>query len=90
MATKVIRVSPSGEVRAIYDDSLAPLLQKGKASIARASYVEPDPEDPTSWMVDLSASGGPVKKGFTTREEALKWEVDWLNENRLGEAAKKI
>jgi hypothetical protein len=70
-----------GTVRAIYDDSLHSLLQKGEVKIKRASHVEPCGD---KWMVDLSPIGGPrLKRLYELRDEALQAEVDWIKTNWL-------
>ena len=81
---KKLIISPNGDTRFVYDDNLRGLMEMGDAKISRASHVEPDPDNPTEWMVDLSPVGGPTQKGFKLREEALRWEVEWLNDHRLG------
>ena len=82
---KVVRISKDGVATFLYDDRLKGLMAEGKTQISRASTVEPDPENPSTWVVDLTVSGGPIRKGFTTRGEALEWEVKWLNANQLGQ-----
>lgn len=77
---KVI-VRPDGTIEYIYDDALLFLRRVGKLTISRASFVEPDAEG--HWYADLSPSGGPLLKGFTTRSEALAAEVTWLENNVL-------
>mgnify|MGYP001564384262 CR=1 FL=1 len=81
---KKIVISPDGTTTFIYDDNLRDLISPGSEPISRASHVEPDPDNPSTWLVDLGPVGGPVQKGFLLREEALKWEVAWLNDNHLG------
>jgi hypothetical protein len=35
------------------------------------------------WMVDMTPVGGPVMCGFSSREKAIEYEIEWLNENFL-------
>lgn len=79
-----IRIDKDGTTRFIYSDTVRDLLKEGDAQITRASHVEPDPERPGFWTADMSPVGGPVRKGFELREEALRWEVEWLEQNGLG------
>ncbi|MEW6545046.1 MAG: hypothetical protein AB1411_15735 [Nitrospirota bacterium] len=73
----LLRVSPQGTVSVIYDDELAPLIgELGRASIQRASYVEPTSDG--WWLVDLTPSNGPVLGPFPLRNEALAAERAWL------------
>lgn len=63
----------------IYDDLHAGFLQKlgGKASITRASHVEPA-ADGSGWTANMSPVGGPVLGPFPLREIALAAEVEYL------------
>ena len=76
----MIRIYPDGYLRFLYEDRLN-LSEIGRVRMSRASWVEPDSEG--RWWVDLDHSRGPVLGPFTTRAEALKAEVDWLERNRL-------
>ena len=78
---KIITIKPDGTMHFIYDDRLRGLLQHGPSTIKRASHVESS-EDLT-WYADLSPIGGPVLRGFDTREGALAAEIDWLNTQLL-------
>lgn len=86
MAERIISIGRGGRVTFIYDDTMQGLLQTGKATVKRASHVEPF-EDGSGWYADMSPVGGPMLdnggKGFQTRELALEVEVEWLNENYL-------
>lgn len=75
-----ITISPSGALRFVYSDSLAPMLELGQPTIRRASHVEPEPGG-RSWQADLSPVSGPVLKGFSLRQDALDAEVAWLRKN---------
>jgi hypothetical protein len=77
----VISVHEDGTMQFIYADELRGLLEEGEASISRASHVEPD--DNLTWHADMSPVGGPVLRGFATREEALAAEVEWIKANVL-------
>jgi hypothetical protein len=63
-----------GLVKHVYADDFI----VGTGSIKRASHVEPSPDG--TWFVDLSPVGGPLRKGFVKRQEALDWEVAWIND----------
>lgn len=76
----VIRVYPDGIIRALHDDRLN-LADIGRFRVARASWVEPDPNG--KWWVDLDNSRGPILGPFSTRAEALRAEVAWLERHRL-------
>lgn len=66
-----------GTAKAIYSDAVLDYLEVlGKPEIKRASYVEPGKD---GWTADLSLSGGPVLGPFRTRGEAVKAELEWLN-----------
>ncbi len=83
MAAKVnIFIREDGIIQFIHSDELAPLFQEGKASIRRASSVEPTEDG--QWMADLKPVGGPVLGPFTLRRDALAAEVDWIERNVLG------
>jgi len=75
-----IRVYPEGIIRALHNDRLN-LATIGKFWVARASWVEPDAQG--RWWVDLENSRGPILGPFSTRAEALKAEVVWLERHRL-------
>ncbi len=62
--------------RAIYSDALEPLLDEGRATIRRASHVEP--ADGGGWTADMSPVGGPILGPFRLRADALAKEVEWL------------
>jgi len=71
-----IIIDPSGVIRTIHKDALAGLYAEGKATIRRASHVEPN--DDGQWVVDLSPVGGPQMGPFALRADALAAEVEWL------------
>jgi hypothetical protein len=81
--TFTIAVAPDGSIKAIYDDRLAGLFAQGKATITRASFVEPDEHG--QWFADLAPSGGPKLGPFRLRSEALSAEKEWLNEKLFGQ-----
>jgi len=68
-------VSPSGEVRCIYDEAID-LGALGPLAIRRASHVEPD--DQGHWWADLGPVRGPMLGPFVLRSEALEAERLWL------------
>lgn len=74
-----------GTTQCIYDEKLN-LAELGAVNIRRASHVEPDPRAPGNWFVDLGPVGGPVVRGFATRQAALDYEIGWL-EYRLKQQA---
>lgn len=76
----VLRVYPDGIIRALHDDRLN-LADIGRFRVARASWVEPDPNG--KWWVDLDNSRGPILGPYSTRAEALRAEVTWLERHRL-------
>jgi hypothetical protein len=74
-----IFIRPDGGAQCLYGEKIV-LQTLGSLDIKRASHVEPDPDQPGNWYVDLSPVGGPVMNGFTSRADALKWEETWLND----------
>lgn len=70
-------IRPDGSAQCIYDEKLA-LERLGAIDIKRASHVEPDPRSPGKWYADLSPVGGPKVTGFSSRAEALAYEIEWL------------
>jgi hypothetical protein len=77
-----------GKVSLLYDDVIGPRLQKAlgaKAEVKRISHVEPvpGPRDKIEFEADLSPIGGPKLTGFSTHSEAVKAEVDWINQNHF-------
>ncbi len=75
-----IKVEPDGTVTHIYTEKLD-LSKLGKATIKRASHVEPTKDN--KWASDLSPVSGPVLGLFNKRSEALAAEVEWLEKNIL-------
>lgn len=75
-----ILVRPSGSATCIYFDAI-PLSAIGTLSIIRASNVEPNSVG--QWMADLSPVDGPVLGPFEKRADAIKAEVNWLQNNWL-------
>lgn len=71
----ILRIEPDGTLVTVYTETL-PLEELGRASIARASHVEPTPEG--TWTADLSPVNGPVLGPYAKRSEALAAEVAWL------------
>jgi hypothetical protein len=77
-------VVKGGVITGIYDDALVPLLDQAESvETVRASNVEPHMtqwgDGRSYWQADLSPVGGPTLTGFTTRQEALDAEVQYLN-----------
>lgn len=68
-----------GDIRCIYSEDVD-LTKLGKATIQRASHVEPTTDG--GWTADMAPMGGPVLGPFQHRSAALEAEVFWLS-NRL-------
>ena len=69
-----IEISPEGEAMAVYSDDLLPVLSAlGSVYVERASHVEFD-NTRARWGV-WSQAGNDTGQRFTTRAEALAWEV---------------
>jgi hypothetical protein len=79
MTDGTINISPEGEIRFVWHDSLQGLLALGKSTVKRASHVEPNEDG--HWTADMSPSGGGTLGPFKLRGEALAAEVNWLREN---------
>jgi hypothetical protein len=75
--TVIVVVRAGGGIRTVYSDALR-LAVLGRATIRRASHVEPD--DTGFWCADLSPVGGPRLGPFELRSEALAAETTWLGE----------
>jgi hypothetical protein len=85
MKEQVFDIGPDGTITTLYDDSLVDLGAEIK--VCRASEVEYAPD---GWYVKLTDSplnkqhaGKLIGRGFKTRQEALDYEVAWLNRNVL-------
>lgn len=78
MSAIEIVCKPDGSLSAIWDDGLVPLVAEGKATIVRASHVEPT--DDGQWTADMSPVNGPVLGPFALRADALAAERVWLQE----------
>lgn len=77
-----ILVEKNGTTKQIYnDDFIIEALQI--ETIRRASVVEPVELSPDRWTADMSLSTGPILGPFKRRDEAIKAEIDWLEENNL-------
>ena len=68
-------IDPAGQIRALYGESID-LATLGRASVFRASFVEPDRDG--RWHADLRPLTGPVLGPFACRSQALEAEVAWL------------
>ena len=73
-------INPCGGIRCIYDETLD-LSSLGRLRIERASHVEPTPDG--QWRADLSPVNGPELGPFPLRSEALRAELEWLEQNWL-------
>lgn len=78
MAMQII-IEPNGTLRCVYSEEIE-LNELGEVQIQRGSHVEPSPD---GWTVDLSPVNGPVLAPFRQRSEALRAELQWLNEHWL-------
>lgn len=79
MNNEVVVTIRNGNPTFIYTDALASLCEAGKATITRASHVEPAADG--GWTADMSPSNGPVLGPYRTRQEALDAEVEWLHQH---------
>lgn len=89
MSEQVFDINETGEALTLYSDDLVEL--GGQRQISRASHVEPASEGDGTWEVKLGDdpilgkwAGKLIGNGFTTRKEALEFEVNWINQNILG------
>lgn len=71
-----ITITPDGNIRFIWDDSLAELVSAGIPTVSRASHVEANASG--EWLADLAPVAGPVLGPFPLRSEALAAERRWL------------
>jgi hypothetical protein len=78
-AETVIEVTAEGQMRFVWNDSLAGLRDEGSLKIERASHVEPNCSG--MWMADMHPVGGPELGPFPTRQEALTAELAYIREN---------
>lgn len=83
---KVKIIFKDGKMEMIHNDEF---FQKHVAEefeiekISRASHVEPMEDKPGLWYADLAPIGGPRQEEFKTRDEAIQFELDWINANYL-------
>jgi hypothetical protein len=80
---QAIVVTAGGEIRFVWDDELAPLLELGTATVERASHVEPheiagEGGRTVVWRADMRPIGGPMLGPFLLRKNALAAERRWL------------
>lgn len=81
MGSEEFQIVVSGnQIRYIYRDDMADLMNSGDTTISRASHVEPQGNQ---WIADLTPVNGPILGPFTTRLEALQEEVKWLHEHNV-------
>lgn len=75
-------IRPDGTMIFIYDDVMQPLLEAASTQqTCRVSDVEMNEDG--LWVADLSRVNGPKSPPFRLRQDALNWEVRWLNENYI-------
>ncbi len=79
-APEIQIVIHKGLIRFIHNDDLAEVMDLGKATTHRASYVEPGNG---GWTAELSPVGGPVLGPFARRDAALAAEVQWLQQHLI-------
>jgi hypothetical protein len=79
----LVEITPTGCMRFLYNDDLRGLMDAGKATVTRASDVEPTEKG--EWTADLTRVGGPILGPFKLREDALTAEREWLESNHFGE-----
>jgi hypothetical protein len=75
-----IVIDKAGTIRCLYKDELSELLDAGRATVRRASHVEPAEG---GWTADMSPVGGPVLGPYRLRGEALAAEVRWLEAHNI-------
>lgn len=86
MSKKVQLKFVNGQMEMIHNDEV---FQKNISKdfevvqIKRASNVEPMEDKPGYWYADLAPIGGPRQENFKTRDEAIQFELDWINANHL-------
>ena len=82
---KKIVIKKDGTIIFVYNERIINLFSKipNDRFDKRASYVEPDPDKPGEWVVDLTLSEGPKINGFKKRSDAITFELKWLDENIL-------
>jgi len=80
-----LTIDRAGTITALYRDELQALGDV--TSVSRASHVEWDRD---GWFVQLADAarngtdaGRVIGRGFKTRAEALAFEVQWLEANKL-------
>lgn len=83
----LLNEGPSTVQRASHVEPYAELSDEAKAWLRTNRGMDPgDDQAAMDWWADMSPSThgpGPVLGPYTTRAEALKAEVDWINENVL-------
>lgn len=81
METNIL-IEPTGRVRFVWDDALAPLIDAGRVvEVSRVSHVEPTPSG--QWTADLSPCDGPTLGPFPLRAQALEAEREWVESHLL-------
>jgi hypothetical protein len=75
----IVHITLTGELKFIWNDDLAPLLDLGKPTVQRASNVEPNEDG--QWVADLSPVNGPALGPYRLRGDALAAEVEWLQQH---------
>lgn len=73
-------IDAQGRLSFVWDDELASLLELGRATVKRASHVEPDRHG--LWWVDLEPVQGPKIGPFRLRGDAITCERRWLEKHR--------
>jgi hypothetical protein len=84
---KILKIDKDGNIHCMYEDSLHAIGEV--KAVGRASHVEPSLDD--GWDVTISDDPrngkfiGHFIGNFPTRKEALEAEVEFINENILGD-----
>jgi hypothetical protein len=75
-----IAIGPNGDYKHIYADELLPLDEKFNAKVSRASDVYFN-NHIRKWCIRVD--GHVLEETFDTRQEALDFEVSWLEATSL-------
>ena len=75
----VFSIDGDGTITTIYDDAHAALCEEGRATVTRASHVEPHPDG--GWTATI-ISDGTVLGPFPLRKDALAAEIAYIT-NKL-------
>ena len=77
----ILTVTPTGTLKCLYTEALD-LDQLGSPSITpHISHVDPDENG--QWWADLEPVDGPVLGPFAKKSDAIRAEVEWIEEHVL-------